>query len=133
MTTSQWAAPEKEFDTAFNQKVLQQRMVHVIMKLNSAFVKEADTTKVILVLAQTPTLIHMKIRNQNKGTPYCDYFYFEEEMIWCSAHPKSPKVILRHSQYSNFFKKTMLEGRIRAGAEDGAKDQNKPYYPWIQK
>jgi hypothetical protein len=58
---------------------------------------------------QSETVIKLLIHNQQKGTPYCDYFTIEEEILFIADNPESKRVLFRHSGYINFSKKTVFE------------------------
>ena len=80
-------------------------------------------------MAKSPTLLVFRVYNQLSGAPYADCFKPEEEWIFLTTVAGSPRVIVRHSIFINFHKKSMMQGLI-TGKAFGTQQTN--FINWVK-
>ncbi|CDW71645.1 UNKNOWN [Stylonychia lemnae] len=125
---------DDNFKNSFGLKPLLHKILFVEMQMkDNTFVKVSPTTKNYLLLQKEDNMLNLRIFNQMKDVPYCDYFNTEENWIITSPNSEDNSRCVIRSTFQVVFKKsTMFKGRIESNATLATKTNFTHYCSWVQ-
>ena len=102
------------------------RILKMIVQVKgNPMVKVCPTKKTYFLIENSPTKLHIIVRNNTKEVPYCDCFQIFEEILFLSPDPASQPIIksgvLRISFYIQWLKSTLMKSLIRSNVESEQK------------